>query len=86
MPSEAAKRKKAQKKAQKQASSRSAQMKKPLTTDSSKNGEATAVSGSVVNGGASPVVNGATCLTSRVADVKLSQRSCTGQLCVCIYI
>lgn len=80
MPSEAAKRRQAQKKAQKQASSRSAQKRtvtsdtplpKELATSDVKSVGATAVP--------NPVVNGAASLSSGVAGIKLSQRSCTGE-------
>ena len=85
MPSEAAKRRQAQKKAQKQASSRSAQ-KRTVTADTpvpgpeSKEQSTSDVKSIGATAGPSPVVNGSTTsLSSGVAGIKLSQRSCTGE-------
>lgn len=77
MPSEAAKRRAAQKKAQKQASSRAAQKKTvssatPVTDEEE-------VKSKLANGGASPAVAVGNGLRSGLADMKITtHRSCTG--------
>ncbi len=76
MPSEAAKRRAAQKKAQKQASSRSTQ-KKPVSATPVTDEEE--VKSKPVSGGASPVIAGGNSLRSGLAEMKISHRSCTGK-------
>ena len=81
MPSEAAKRRAAQKKAQKQASSRSAQKRTVASTPVADKLEEEEEVKSKVSGGATasgPVNGGAAQLTGGVAGLKVSHRSCTG--------
>ncbi len=74
MPSEAAKKRAAQKKAQKQASSRSAQKKTVVTAPVAKDEEE--VKSKLTNGASATTVSNG--LSEGVAGMKITQRSCTG--------
>ena len=79
MPSDAAKKRQAQKREKKQASSRAAQKKvNAATTDPSSLPSASGDGSSRSNGGCTSEVT----ITNGIAGLKLSPRSCTGECTV----